>query len=246
MLACAGMSSAQSRQPFSPPDALIIVQPTGSVAVVTVSYAGKVPHTAAKGPLERLAKLGGWKMTTPEVADVDMKTSTQYGPSVNLGPQTGATAIISGAPLAKDGGFRLQPFVEAFHGMRSFRLLFWVAAQPGFQGLRSFDSPAVAVDLLQDGGPYRYSVVNHTQEGAVPLLPLTQARLAAEPNSAAKSPASTNPTLSTVVPIVAISVGSGIIVFLMLRLLSLARARGRNGAVTSRTTSRDSHHTSRV
>lgn len=235
-----------AQQPFTPPDALIIVQPTREHAMITISFAGKVSHASAKDAITRLGKRGGWNVSALDVADVNMETSRQFWPPSHLGVQTGATAIISGAPLASKGGFFLQPFVEAFRDLKSYKILYWVAPQAGFQGLRSFDSPSVAVDLLQDGGPYRYSVVNHNHEGPVPRLPLTQADHNAMTNGPPAAVGTGNHLWPTVAPVLAIAVGSGLAVFFMLRLLARTRNRRRNDAVPGRTTSRDSHRASRI
>lgn len=244
----AGSRHARAQQPFTPPDALIIVQPTGDRAAITISYAGKVAHPAAKEALAKLAKLGGWSLSGIDVSDVDMKTQSgpDFGPFASLGVQTGASGSISGAPLASQGGFLLQPFVEAFRGLKSYKLIYWVAPQNGFQGLRSFDSPEVSIDLIQEGGPYRYSIVNHTHQGPVPRIPLTQARVAAGPAQGTPTPARSSSPWAAVGPVLAISVGTGLAVFLALRLYTRARTQSRNRALRSRTTSRDPHHTSRV
>lgn len=244
LLGVASRTAAQ--QPFAPPDALIIVQPTGDRAIVTISYSGKVSHAAAKSALAKLARLGHWKMSAPEINDVDMRTSPQFGPSETLGVQTGATATISGAPLASNGGFLLQPFAEAFRNLSSYKLFYWVGPQPGFQGLRSFDSPAISIELTQEGGPYRYTITNRTHEGAVPPLPLTQARTSSVATVTGGRPAPGGPAWPAVGSVIAIAISSGLFVFLALRLLSRMRGRSRNQRAEGRTTSRDSRYTSRI
>jgi hypothetical protein len=239
-------SAVAQQQPFTPPEALIIVQPTGNQAIVTVSYSGKVSHAAAKQAMERLAKLGRWKMSAPEISDVDMRTNQKFGAVKNLGVQTGATATISGAPLAVNGGFLLQPFVDTFRDLASYKLFYWVGPQPGFQGLRSFDSPAISVELTQEGGPYRYTITNHTRQGAAPQLPLIQARTSTVASVAGGRPSTGGPAWSAVGPVIAIAVGSGLFVFLVLRLLARARGRSRNRTAEGRTTPRDSRYTSQI
>jgi hypothetical protein len=238
--------AAIAQQPSVRPDALILIQPAGEHAILTVSYSGKVPHAQAKQALASLAKLGKWKMSTPEISDVEMKSSPQFGPVESLGTQTGATVTISGAPLAQNGGFILQPFVEAFHGLRSFKLLYWVAAQPGFQGLRRFESPELSIELIQEGNPYRYSITNHTRQGALPKLPLTQAPPSNIASVEETRPARQSSPWAAVMPVLCISVVSGLVVFAALRFFSLARNRGRNRTHAGRTSSQDSRHTSRI
>lgn len=241
-----GVAPVAAQQAFTPPDALIIVQPMGNQAMVTVSYSGKVNHGVAKDALSRLAKLGGWKLSTPEISDVDMRTSPQFGSTAALGIQTGATALISGAPLAANGGFILQPYIEAFRNLSTYKLLYWVGPQSGFQGLRSFDSPAVAVELTQEGGPYRYTVTNHTHQGPVPQLPLTQARTSTVASVANRRATPANHVWTAVAPVAAIAVGAGLVVFIVLRLFTRMRRGSRNRTSGERTTSRDSRYTSHV
>jgi hypothetical protein len=248
-LACSMLATAPAavaQQPFAPPEALIIVQPMGDHAMVTLSYSSKVSHAMAKQAMERLAKIGHWKMSAPEITDVDMRTNTLFGPSSALGVQTGATAMISGAPLATNGGFLLQPFADAFRGLSTYKLLYWVGPQQGFQGLRSFESPAIGVELTQEGGPYRYTITNHTHDGPAPQLPLTQVRPSTVAGVSSGKPAAANRVWPAVTPVIAIAVGSGLFVFLMLRLLSRLRGRSRNRAAESRTTSQNSRFTSHI
>src|SRR5689334_18313273 len=94
-LATVVTSAGLAQQPFMAPDALIIVQPTGDQAMITISFSGKVSHAIAKDAILRLGKLGGWKVSGLDVNDVKMETSKQFGPSTDLGEQTGATAVIS-------------------------------------------------------------------------------------------------------------------------------------------------------
>jgi hypothetical protein len=245
---CLGALSlhAIAQKPFTPPEALIIVQPMGDHAIITLSYSGKVNHSTVRQAMEKLASIGRWTLTAPEVSDVDLRTSAQYGPPAALGVQTGATANISGGPLAASGGFILQPFVEAFRGLSSYKLLYWVGPQRGFQGLRSFDSPSVTVYLTQEGGPYRYTITNHTNQGPAPALPLTQARISTVAAVTPASPSPVNSAWRLVGPVIAIAIGSGLFVFLLLRLFSRARYKSRNAGPRNRTSSKNSGITSRV
>jgi len=237
---------ATAQQPFIPPDALILVQPAGSQAMLSISYSGKVAHGSVRDVLTRLGKTGGWTLSTPQIADEDMKSSPRYGAVENLGTQTGASVTMSGAPLYTDGGFRLQPFIDALRDMKSYKLVFWVPSQKGFQGLRHFDSPAVTIDIVQDGNPYRYSVENHTHQGAVPRIPLTQAAASVSGSVATPTPPAGGHPFSLVGPVAGIALACGAVVFIFLRIVARGRNRSRKTAVTSRNSSQDSHHSYRI
>ncbi len=245
-------AASVAQQPFNPPDALILVQPMGNQALLSISYPGKMPHATVRDAVRRLGKLSGWKLSSSEIKDVRMKTSDRYGPPMDLGVQTGVSSIISGAPLTAKGGFVLQPFVDTFRDLKSYKILYWMSRQRDFQGLRAFGSAAISIDLIQDGGPYRYSVENHNHQGLAPRLPLTQPYNAGNPDSAAtpalvqQPPAASGQVWPLLAPVAAIAVGCGLAVFIFLRIAARSRNQSRKNAASSRTSTSDSHHSYRI
>src|SRR5207248_171863 len=95
-------------------DALILIAPQANQALLSITYPHTVPHTAVRERLQRLARAEGWTLDQVEVKDEDVTTSPGFGPTRPLGKQTGATALIGGAPLTRDNAFPLQPFVDCF------------------------------------------------------------------------------------------------------------------------------------
>ncbi|NLH98308.1 MAG: hypothetical protein GX446_02320 [Chthonomonadales bacterium] len=86
--------------------------------------------------------------------------------------QTGVECTLYGARLVLDSALPLQPFLEAFGDTGAFEVLFLVQRQPGFRGLRRFESEGVTVLLTQDGSPYRYRFTVEPDKAAGVSLPL--------------------------------------------------------------------------
>jgi hypothetical protein len=134
--------------------------------------------------------MAGWTIGAVEVKDEDVSTKTTTFPSGGIGKQTGAAIFLTNSSIAKDGGFLLQPIVQAFSDLRRIEILYFVQKQPNFIGLRSFDSRSLAVNMVKDGGPYRYEVDIKEQGVPLPNLPLIQPAVAVSPSSTATEGAS--------------------------------------------------------
>jgi hypothetical protein len=216
------------------PQALVVVLPLGDVAEVSVTFPAIVQHTAVRDRLGRLARAGGW--TVAEVVVRDEK------PNGSLSAQTGAVLRIIGGPIARNGGFILQPFLETFRDVDRYEILYFVPAQPGFVGLRDYKSAALTVRLAEDGGaesnqgrrqsfvrPYRYVVENLDRSGSLPVIPLTQpvsGSTASPDRAVSDSPGAGGglggaPGRNVVYwPIVVLAAGSGLFVYGVLRVLA--------------------------
>jgi len=217
-----GIAGAQPSK--TAPDALILVQPGEGRAVLSVTFPAPVSHPSVRGRVERLARAAGWKIASLEVKDQDVKTSPQYGASRPLGKQTGALALLTNAPQMRQGGFHLQPYVDAFSDLQRLDLLFLVPAIRTFEGLREFESPALSVKLIQEGGPYRYQIAIRDHTGALPALPLKQPP-PPPPPAAQQSRSAEQTDGSPLALAVAIAAASGLSVLILWLLLARLRVQ---------------------
>jgi len=154
------------------PDVLVLVQPGRSATLVSATFARQVPHAEVRDKLRTLAAAGRWDLSGLNIKDVDPRTGE--APRGNNAAQTEATAWLVGGPIYTDGAFWLQPLVEAFAGFGRLDLLFMVPADSTFRGLRHFAADGFRLDLIQEGGPYRYSI--EAGGASIPKLPLHETR----------------------------------------------------------------------
>jgi hypothetical protein len=211
----------QAPQAFS--DAFVIVKPYNGAADVAVTYSRAVPHAKVKEQLTRLARAFGMTFTPPKVSTEEFFTSAQFGKRVSLGKQTSAETEMTGASVTRANGFVLQPFAEAFKDLDRFDVMFMTGTWPEFQGLRAFEHPALSVALRNANGPYRYHFEIKDRAAALPNLPLLHTE--APPQPAPKKVS--RRAASDYMPVMLIAAGSGLAVFLGLRLISLRRAPAR-------------------
>lgn len=220
---CLLIAGAGAQRSQAAPDALLLVQPQGRKAIVSVTFPGLEPHARVRDRIARLARAAGWTVASLEVKDEVVLTAPQFGPSRPMGKQTGALATLDRAVQVQQRAFRLQPYVEAFSDLQRVDLLFFMAPIPAFQGLRDYQSAGLSVKLVRDGGPYHYRIDIRDRSGALPTLPLTQPpapTAPTEPMRASESPADDRPSFALVV---AIAAASGLSVLLLWFLLTRAR-----------------------
>lgn len=182
------------------PDALILVQPSGNLAYISVTFSGYVPRERVNAALSRLQGSTGWELGAVEVRDVDGASGKAAKKGQRAGVLTEATALLSNAPQIRERSFVLQPYVDAFADWDRFDILFMIGADPAFQGLRTYRSPALDVVLVQDGAPFRYAVDVKDHTRPLPRLPLTEPVVQApQPQKDAGRPASLVRQLAAVV-----------------------------------------------
>ena len=217
---CGLPAQAQNREGMS--DVLILVQPLGSQSLIAVTFAKPTSHERAHALLADLAKRGGWKLGIVEIRDETVPADFR-DPS-KTAKQTGASSTIAGSPLKKDGGFRLQPFVEAFADYSKLEVLFIENADPSFAGLSSFQSGAVTVDLIKPGAPYRYMIRIDKTAGPIPTLPMIQPAAPPQQSAAPRTvpEASRSGSMAFVL---LVSAASGLAVFFGLLLVTHLRSR---------------------
>jgi hypothetical protein len=238
VMMAAGPSRAQTTA--KPSDAIILVQPSGGDLFVAVTYPTIIDHARVKNHLSQLAKHGGWAAGPVEISDQNIKTSPTFGNVKTVGQQTDATTTFRNAVAAKQGGFILQPFVQAFSDLRRIQLMFFMPKQQGFVGLRDFDSPGLTVHLLRDGGPYLYGI-DIKDRAALPVLPHTQptaAPVASGPPVAAKPRVQAGTSMAFVIVLAAacgLIVLGALIAFSSLRARQEARPRSRTASRPRRT-----------
>ena len=218
ILSTALPARAQNREAMS--DVLILMQPLGSESLIAVTFAKATPHARVRELLADLANRGGWKLGTVEIKEETVPADFR-DPS-KTAQQTGASSTISG-PLKKDGGFRLQPFVEVFADYSKLEILFIENADPTYAGLRSFQGGAVTVDLIKAGAPYRYMIRIDKSSGPIPTLPLLQP--AAPPAQAVTPSSEQTGSRGSMAFILFVSAASGLAVFFGLLLVTHLRSR---------------------
>src|SRR2546421_2763843 len=172
---CSAQTGSSSTASPSHSDAVVLVQPYGDRVLVAVTFPQKRDHKRVKDQIGALAHTNGWALESLKVTDEEIKTDPQLGSSKSLGFQTGATAIMAHAPQVRDGGFILQPYLQAFSDLGRFEVLYFIPKDSAFRGLREFNGNGVHVALVRDGGPYRYLVEISGHPATIPTLPLTQA-----------------------------------------------------------------------
>ena len=210
------------------PDLLFVILPQGETAEVSVTFPNLVSHALVRERLARLARAGGWAMSTPDIRDEHLVTSAKYGRPTSLGAQTGATVRFRGAPLARNSGFLLQPFLETFRDVGRYEILYFVRQQPDFMGLRQFSSPEVAIRLITAGGPYRYVVENRDRTHALPVVPVTQPVVSASTVSnptrlgdgATAGSSGAQEGIAGYGLVVLLAAGAGLFVYVVLRMLA--------------------------
>ena len=212
-------SSSQSGAALS--DVVILLQPMGESSLMAVTFSKPTSPARVKVLLGDLARRGGWKLGAVEIRD---ETVPNFGTAGASAHQTGASTTITGAPFMSDGGYRLQPFVEAFADYGRVELLFIENEDPAYTGLKSFTSPPLKVDLIKAGSPYRFVIQIDKSAGPLPKLPLTQPAVSPSP-PAPKEPVRTRPAGNSMAYVLLVSAASGLAVFFILLLLSHLRSR---------------------
>lgn len=189
-----------------PSDVIVLVQPTGSSALLSVTFSRKIAHDQARSKVATLAREAGWSLAGVEVDDAE-------GVAGGAGSQqTGVSAMVTGSPLVSGGGFVLQPFLKAFADANQFELLFMVPNAPAMQPLRNYRSRVVDVTLLRDGSPYRYLFVVKDHGASLPVLPLTEAAA-----SSAHGAGQAGGAVRQLLIVLVLAAGGGLVVFLALR-----------------------------
>ena len=219
LLAIAGSASCQTSS--TAPDALILIQPTGPAALIAITYPKAVSHDVVRSRLARLASLLGGRISSVEIRDEDARSIDK-----SLGKQTGADAIMTNAFQVKQGGFVLQPYIEAFSDVNRLEILYWTAPFKGFSGIREFDNPSIHVRLLRAGGPYHYEVQIRDHTRPLPLLPIVQPAVPGTVQAQRPAPASSGSNWSGILFVVAVAAGSGLAV--LLALLTWSRLKDRS------------------
>ncbi|MGC8667001.1 MAG: hypothetical protein ACP5VE_02640 [Chthonomonadales bacterium] len=217
----------------APSDAMILVQPMGSQVIVAFVFPKVVSHKLLEARIRNLARNAGWSVASVEINDEAVRPagkSAAYGrPTL----ETGATVVFRNAAQARDGGFLLQPYLDAWADLRRIEILYMTPAFADFRGLRDFDSPALSVHLLRAGGPYHYLAEIRDHTHPLPILPLTQVVEAPRPRQ--KMPFS--PTLAGEIGL-ACAVASAAGLITMAGFMVRLRFRGRMKPVGKRQASR--------
>ena len=202
-------------------DVLILIQDIGAENLISITFAKPTAQSKAKALLQALAKRGGWTLGRVEISDESVE---DFGNPGKMVTQTGISSTIAGEPLTSEGGYRLQPFVDVFADYGRLEVLFLDDEDKSFAGLRTFESPAVKVDLIKAGSPYRYLVRIDKSAGPIPRIPLVQALSPAPPPPKVESPQPA-PERNPLPFVLIVSAASGLAVFVSLMLLSHLRSR---------------------
>jgi hypothetical protein len=222
------LAGGQVQQTSAIPEAMVLVESDGDNGILAITYDRAVPHAQARQSIARLVRKAGWKLGAVSVKDEELFAPTDTGGRQSMGRQTGIEARARGLSLLQGRAFKLQPFVEAFQSMRRVDVLFLTAEIAGFTGLRSFENAALSVNLLKDGGPYRYRIDIRDHTGALPTLPIDQPAQPAQPIAPVAGSTDESGALS-LGTILMIAAGAGLLSFGALRLLTAYLRHGRSG-----------------
>lgn len=231
-----GQSDTWSQTAKPGPDVVILVQPQGTNALVAITYPRAIPHAEVRSQIARLAASGGWQVVSQNIHDQDLTTNPAFGTLRKLGTQTGATVLFRNATQYHQGAFILQPYLMAFSDLNRIDLWFMMGRQPGFTGLRHYESSSLSVNLIQEGAPYRYRITIHDRTGGVPTLPEKQPLTVATTQPTSTSMPSEPGYVASFAAAVAIAAAAGLFVLIALLLRTRMRATGTKDV--------DSRHTS--
>jgi hypothetical protein len=157
----------------APSDAIILIAPSGNnTTLLSVIMDKVISHNQLQDRLQEILRQTGWRLLSMDIRDDVITSQSGYRPM----KQTSASLILNDAILKKEGGYWLQPFVNAFADLNVFEVIYMDKEDASFQGLRDFTNPSLKIKLIQAGSPYRYKVyiLNHSKP--IPVLPFTQAQ----------------------------------------------------------------------
>ncbi len=174
LIVCASTGLARGQGLAASPSAIVLVQPIGSDASVSVTFNGVRPHSVVRASVLALFSSGGWTRGAVSIKDEHAESLSSDTKNSRLQKITSCSFMLSGAGLYAGEAFRLQPFAEAFRGEGRIDVLYLVPRNTLFRGLRWFEREGMKVSLVQDNGPYRYAMTLPKGMSAVPKLPLEE------------------------------------------------------------------------
>ncbi len=196
----------------SRPEAIVLVQPIGTVIQVVVTYRGSIDDTVARGHAQAFARLAGGRISSLTVKRVDVSDARKRSPDHPV--QTSLEMMLEGGSLLSGTGINLQPVVAGLRGLRSLEFLLMVPPIPGFDGLRRYDSDGVHIELIHEGNPYRYTIDIKPGAHPVPVIP---AHAPVEPTPRASPQQQAAPPRTPILIVAVLGVGAGLAVYIAMR-----------------------------
>ena len=189
------------------PDVAIFVMPTSNdLATVSVAYRNQVRHAQVMQEIDKLSA-NGW-MVGKKIAVSD----DSIGRSV--GVTTSAHFELRRAPQVLNSAPRLLPYLQAFQDRSHVTVMFLLPDLKPYNGVESFDTPALIVRRIPEEGSYRYEALIQDHKGKLPELtvappPVTPPALGAMQRSAP----SRTPLLPIMLILCAVGIAGGLAVY---------------------------------
>ncbi len=149
-------------------DIILFIRPIGlDSANIGLAYSKRVPHALVEREVKRLLDGTGWILGSK--INIDDST-VRPDDSVRFPPTTGAMFTVINAPQLHDNAPVLRPYLQAFHAWSRVELLLESPEIQPYNGLTTFHSAALDVQLVKGDGVYSYIADIHDHTGELPSL----------------------------------------------------------------------------
>jgi len=193
---------------------LVLALPTGGVAVSSV-YPGQVSKLAAQKRVDKLLALTGWKAAARRFSDAPTGNPLED----NRAKKLSAASFTTTAPVfGADGKIDSEPFLRSFGDLGRINLIYMPGASYQYTGVRHFDSPRLAFDVMDSGqGTVAIAAtVKEPEANPAPFgLPATDVPVQAQSVAGRRNVAGNNAPNNVVKIsiVVALALGSAMIVY---------------------------------
>ncbi len=149
------------------PDVSILVIPTSyNGARVSLAYRRREPHGRVRQEIGKLAA-NGWVLGRP----VSVQDGTVRADDPGRAPVvTSAQFTLSNAPQVVDNAPAVVPYLQAFQRNYHVSVVFNLSDLAPYNGIESFDSPALIVQRRPADNAYQYEALIKDHEGTLPQL----------------------------------------------------------------------------
>ena len=216
--------------PSGPPDVLVLVyQRPGMGDQVNITYPRLIPHAQAQRDVAALAQAAGWTPGASRITDA-------APPVQGRGKISAMTSVALDAPNVVQNethAFPLEAFIRAFRSYKRLVLVFFVASEFQFQGLKQFADNDVQIAMEQHGSAYTYQIQILNPQFDHLNLPQSQPA-----GGAAKGTAARRSPLVLFLGILGAAGVTGLLVYLvMARLTAIPeKAKAPSDEITDKTT----------
>lgn len=194
---------------------LVVTLPTGSTAVSSV-YPGQVSKQTAQKRVDKLLALTGWKATNRRFSDAPTGNPLED----NRAKKLSAASFETGSNVfGADGVIDSEPFLRAFGDLGRINLIYMPGASYTYTGIRRFDSPRLAFQVMSSGqGTVAIAAtVKQPGENAPPFgLPLTDVAVRSVSGVARQTNVAESPALRSMIKVailLVLAIGSALVVY---------------------------------